>query len=264
MCGSVTEIYGPPGVGKTTFAIQAAVNALHSSSPQNGVVWLDTGAVLPGPRFKQIFAAYKPPQSHDSRSSPRVAEPAESQLDNVSYFNVPTLAHLLVLFLHSTSIFPPPRTSLIVVDNVSALFATAFPRSVDRRGLGSTFAESARNAAQQRAANRKWAVAGDLAVAMAKMATLHHVAVLVVNQVATSLKGVRKAVLKPSLSGNGWDAGVENRVLLYRDLAPGCEGVELTDRERKGLRFAEVVKMGGKPWMGCVVPFVIEDVSLKP
>jgi Rad51 len=182
-------------------------------------------------------------------------------LDNVSYFNVPTLAHLLALFLHPTSEFPPPRTSLIVIDNASALFATAFPRSVDRRAPGSTFAESARNAAQQRAANRKWAVVGDLAVAMAKMATLHHVAVLVVNQVATSLKGVRKAVLKPSLSGNGWDAGVGNRVLLYRDFAPGGEGVELTNQERRGMRFAEVVKVGGKSWTGDVVLFIIEDVG---
>jgi hypothetical protein len=219
---------------------------------------------LPGPRFKQIFAAYNPPESHDLPSSPPIPDLAEKLLDNIGYFNVPTLAHLLTLFLHPTSKFPPPRTSLIIVDNVSALFATAFPRSVDRRAAGSSFAESARNAAQQRAANRKWTVAGDLAAAMAKMATLHNVAVLVVNQVATSLKGVRKAVLKQSLSGTGWFAGVGNRVLLYRDFAPKDEGVELTDQESKRMRFVEVVKVGGKSWTskaGDVVSFVIEDVG---
>ena len=262
----MTEIYGPPGVGKTVFAIQAAVNALHSPSPHRSVVWIDTGAPLPGPRFKQVFDAYKPAPTQDPPSSPPVLESAENIFDSIRYFHVPTLAHLLTLFLHSTSNFPPPRTSLIVVDNVSALFATAFPRSVDRQAPGSaTFAESARNAVQQRAANRKWAVAGDLASGMAKMAQLHNCAVLVVNQVATSLKGVRRAVLKASLSGTAWDAGVQNRILLYRDFAPRDGGVELSDVEKKGMRFAEVLKVPGKAVAGKAadaVPFVIEHVSL--
>lgn len=181
--------------------------------------------------------------------------------DDVSYFNVPTLAHLLTLFLHPTSKFPPPHTSLIVVDNISGPFATTFPRSVDRRAPSSTFAESAQNAVQQRAANRKWAVAGDLATGMVKMATLHNVAVVVVNQVATSWKGVQKAALKPSVSGNGWDSGPANRVLLYRDFAPRDVGVELTDQERRWMRFAEAVKVGGKNVMGDVVPFIIGTVG---
>ena len=234
----MTEIYGPPGVGKTAFALQAAANALHSPSAYKEVVWIDTGAPLPGPRFKQIFAAYKRPSTQDPPSSPPVTQSEERLLDSISHFNVPSLAHLLTLFLHPTSKFPPRRTFLIVVDNVSALFATAFPRSIDRRAAGSsTFADSARDAAQQKAANRKWAVAGDLASAMAKMAQLHNCVVLVVNQVATSLKGVRKAVLKPSLAGNGWDAGVQHRILLYRDFAPRDASVELSDEETRGMRF---------------------------
>ena len=264
-CGSVTEIYGPPGVGKTAFAIQAAAIALHSPSAYKEVVWIDTGAPLPGPRFKQIFTAYKRPSTQDPPSSPPVTQSEESLLDGISYFNVPTLAHLLTLFLHPTSKFPPPRASLIVVDNVSVLFTTAFPRSVDRRADGSSaIAESARNVAQQRAANRKWAIAGDLASAIAKMAQLHNCVVLVVNQVATSLRGVRKAVLKPSLAGNGWDAGVQHRILLYRDFAPRDVSVELSDEEARGMRFAEVVKVSGKAvtrTTAGVVPFVIEQVS---
>jgi hypothetical protein len=265
----VTEVYGPPGVGKTTFGMQAAVNAIHSPSAHQGVVWIDTGAPLPGPRFKQILAAYKPLliPAPDTPSSPPVPEPSGKMLNNVSYFNIPTLAHLLTLFLHPTPEFPPPRTSLVIIDNVSTVFATAFLRSADRRAADSTstVAESARNAAQQKAASRKWAVAGDLAAAMTKMANLHNLSVLVINQVATSLKGVRRAALKPSLSGNGWDAGVQNQVLLYRDFAPRDGMVELTVEEGRAMRFAEVVKVSGKVAMGTaadVVPFVIEDVSL--
>lgn len=265
----MTEVYGPPGVGKTTFAMQVAANALHSPSAHHGVVWIDTGAPLPGPRFKQICAAYKPLliPGPDTPPSPPVPEPSEKMFNDVSYFNVPTLAHLLTLFLHPTPEFPPPRTSLIVIDNVSTVFATAFTRFADRRAAGSTsrVAESARNVAQQKAANRKWAVAGDLAAAMTKMASLHNLSVLAINQVATSLKGVRKAVLKPSLSGNGWDAGVQNQILLYRDFAPKDGTVELTVEERRAMRFAEVAKISGKVATGTaadVVPFIIEDVSL--
>ena len=99
---------------------------------------------------------------------------------------------------------------------------------------------------------------------MAKMAQLHNVSVLVVNQVATSLKGVRKAVLKPNLSGHGWDAGVQNRILLYRDFAPRSGGAEISAEERRGMRFAKVLKVGGNVIKGPAadfVPFVIESVS---
>jgi hypothetical protein len=249
--------------------MQVAANALHSPSAHHGVVWIDTGAPLPGPRFKQIFAASKPllgpaPDTPPSLLGP---QPSEQMLNDVSYFNVPTLAHLLTLFLHPTPEFPPPRTSLVVIDNVSTIFATAFTRSVGQRAAGSTStaAELARNVAQQKAASRKWAIAGDLAAAMMKMASLHDLSVLVINQVATSLKGVKKAVLKPSLSGNGWDAGVQNQVLLYRDFAPRDGPVELAVGKRRAMRFAEVVRVSGKLATGTtadVVPFVIEDVSL--
>ena len=99
---------------------------------------------------------------------------------------------------------------------------------------------------------------------MAKIAQLHNASVLVVNQVATSLKGLRRAVLKPSLSWNAWDAGVGSRVLLYRDLAPRGGVVEMNDVERRGTRFAEVLKVSGKLITGnaaAVVPFVIEGVN---
>jgi len=109
-------------------------------------------------------------------------------------------------------------------------------------------------------------VAGDLASAMAKMAKLHDVAILVINQVATSLKGVRRAILKPSLSGHGWDADVHNRVVLFRDFAPRDSNADLTAEEERGLRFAEVLKVAGKvktSTPGDVVAFVIGDAGLK-
>ena len=262
--GQVTEMYGPPGVGKTAFAIQAAVNVLRSSEPGNRAVWIDTGAPLPSPRVEQILSAHKAQSGLSPPSSPPIYMPIETSANRMSYFNVPTLAHLLVLFLHPTPRFPPRQTSLIVVDNVAAPFATAFPRSTEKRSVPSVV-DAARRTRQQKAANRKWAVAGDLAFAMAKMAKLHDIAILVINQVATSIKGVRKATLKPSLSGQTWDAGIHNRILLFRDFLPRDSEADITIEEARHLRFAEVSKVAGKLKASSaedIVAFVIEEVNI--
>ena len=261
--GHVTEIYGPPGVGKTTFAIQVAVNALHSSDSQNEVVWLDTGAPLAGPRIQELFSAYQVPEGRELPSSPPDTQSAKEKLDRMHYFSLPTLSHLLTLFIHPTLRFPPPRTSLIIVDNVSGPFATSFPRSTESKN-SSSVGEAARKSNSLKAANRKWDVAADLASAMAKMASLQNLAILVVNQVATSLKGVRKATLKPSLSGHGWDASIHNRIVLFRDFAPQGISESATADERRRLRFAEILKVAGKLKVGAaedIIIFVIDRVN---
>ena len=263
--GSVTELYGPPGVGKTTFALQLAVNALNTLGPSNGVVWIDTGAPLPGPRFNEIFSAYQVLDGHDLPSSPPEPKNGDEVLDKICYFAPQTLAHLLVMFLHPTAKFPPAGASLIVVDNISALFTTSFPRHT-KTVSNQSFADAHRDATLNKAANRKWAIAGDFASAMSKMARLKNVAILVINQVSTSVKGGHKATLKPTLTGREWDAGIQDRIMLYRDFAPRDGEVELTEEERKGLRFAEVVKAGGKMQTARtedITAFVIEDVSWR-
>ena len=254
----MTEIYGPPGVGKTAFAMQTATNALRTFRSEK-IVWIDTAAPLAGPRFMGIFANFRPPVGVDPPFSPPSSEASMHLLDNVTYFNIPLLPHLLTLFLHPTNKFPPSRTSLIVVDNISSPVTAAFPRPSEV-GSGVSTIDSARKAAAQRAAKRKWEVAGDLSAAMAKMASMRNIAILVVNQVATSLKGVRKAVLMPALSGDGWDSGIQNRLCLYRDFAPVDNNDRLNDDERKTLRFAEVVRLAGKSVTRSSTAFVIENV----
>ena len=261
--GHATEIYGPPGVGKTALAMQVAVNALQEHGGFDKVVWIDTGAPIPGPRFQDILAGYRLPQEVDPPSSPPVARTMDELSTNVTYFYIRTLPHLLTLFMYPTPVFPPPNTSLIVVDNVSTLFATYFPRSSEATITTSAAITSARKTNLQRAANRKFTVAGDLASAMAKTAALKNVAILAINQVATSLRGVRKAVLKPLLSGTAWEAAMYNRIVLFRDFAP-AETNDMVEGERKQkLRFAEVLKSEGKArarTVENVVAFVIEEV----
>jgi Rad51 len=253
----LTEVYGPPGVGKTALAMQLASNALYAG---NEVVWIDTGAPLPGPRFEEILKSYNIPGGQDPPSSPPIPRSTEELLEKLRYFNVHTLPHLLVLFLHPTAKFPPDKTALIIIDNVSAPFATAFPRILDSKV--STL-DLARKNKLQWAANRKWSVAGDCAAAMSKMAALKNVAILAINQVATSLKGVRRAVLKPAISGTAWEAAIHNRVVLWRDVAPA--GSVFDQSIARSMRFAEVVKAGGRAKRVSAegaVSFVIEKAWL--
>lgn len=257
----MTELYGPPGVGKTAFGMQLACNTLHAGER---VVWIDTGAPMPGPRFTDMLNSYSIfPSGQDLPSSPPIAKPtAQDPLENLTHFNVHTLPHLLVLFLHPTAKFPPEKTVLIVIDNVSAPFATAFPRSSDAR---MSILDLARKTKLQWAANRKWAVAGDLAAAMNKMAALKDIAVLVINQVATSLKGVRRAVLKPAITGAAWEAAIHNRVVMWRDFALVGSTLDQPTALASGMRFVGVVKAGGKVRTvnaENAVPFVIGKVML--
>lgn len=250
-------MYGPPGVGKTAFAMQLASNALNGG---DRVVWIDTGTPMPGPRFQDILQSYRIPVGQDPPSSPPITKSTEELLKNLTYFNLHTLPHLLVLFLHPTANFPPDKTVLIIVDNISAPFATAFPRSTDAKMNPIDFA---RKNKLQWAANRKWAVAGDLAAAMAKMAALKNVAILVINQVAISIKGGRKAVLKPAIGGTAWEAAIYNRVTLWRDFAPSGGELEERDTTTNSIRFAQVVKAGGKSKFlapEVALPFIIERV----
>lgn len=253
--GQLTEVYGPPGVGKTAFAMQLASNALHEG---DCVVWIDTGAPMPGPRFEKILKSHHVPAGQNPPSSPPVARSIQDLLEHFTYLSLRTLPHLLVMFLHPTAKFPPEKTALIVIDNVSSPFATAFLRSSDAK---ISTLDVARKHRLQWAANRKWAVAGDLASAMNKMAALKNMAIVVINQVATSLKGVKRAMLKPAISGAAWETAIHNQVVLWRDFAPGGSALDLSTAS--SVRLAEVVKAGGKikPINSeAAVPFIVGKV----
>ncbi|KAJ5610180.1 hypothetical protein N7510_006899 [Penicillium lagena] len=221
--GQITEVFGPPGVGKTSLALNTACNALREGGR---VVWIDTGSPLPNPRLKG--------HSFDN--------------GNFIYFRTTTLPHLLALLLRPPRSFPPDGTALLVIDSVSSLFSTYFPNAAELKDR-LTQGKITDKAQLQWLLNRKWNVASELATHLARIAS-RNIAVLAINQTHTKIKGQPRATLHPVLAGGAWESNVQARIMMYRDL-PNCRLAEMTKRAGRTLL------MRSAEW---IVPFRIEAV----
>lgn len=204
-----------------------------------------------------------PPASAPGEASP--PELSQAAVDELqSHFHhctAPTLAHLLALFVHPPSSFPPPDTSLIVIDSLSTLFDNAYPRNADDR--------AARNRTDQArwVAGRKFAVMNELISALSRVAALHDIALLVTCQTITRIRPGSRALLVPAISGAEWDGGISTRMVLFRDWVPGQGKWSDGDTARlQKARFVGVLKVNGvaiadEGGVGNVVPFAIDSVS---
>jgi hypothetical protein len=173
----------------------------------------------------------------------------------------PTLAHLLALFGHPPSSFPPPSTSLVVIDSLATLVDNAYPRNaVDRTSRN-------RNDQAKWAAGRKYAVINELISTLARVAAMHDIALLLTCQTITRIRGGSRALLVPAISGAEWENGVSTRLVLFRDWVPGQGKWNDADADNvRKARFIGVVKANGvtladEGAVGNVVPFTIETVS---
>ncbi|KAF9734816.1 rad55 protein [Paraphaeosphaeria minitans] len=263
--GKVTEIFGPPGVGKTAFGIQAAVSALREGQK---VVWLDAAcAPLVPQRFTNVLLADGDPVLQASTAPPKVpGTPRISPDEMRSHFHhyaVPTLAHLLALVMHPPTSFPPPNTSLIVIDSISTLFDNAYPRNADDRAVKN------RSDQARWAAGRKFAVMNELISTLTKLAAMHDIALLLTSQTITRIRAGSRALLVPAISGAEWENGVSTRLVLFRDWVPGQGKWANADSARmQKTRFAGVLKANGVSLaddggVGTVVPFAVEKKGLR-
>ncbi|KAI9037401.1 uncharacterized protein KD926_000364 [Aspergillus affinis] len=271
--GHVTEVFGPPGVGKTALALSIASNTLRTGGK---VVWIDTGSPIPKTRLRD-FLTSRTPSSSSPYPSPSNTNPIPNLSQNLLYIHTRTLPHLLSLLYHPPSSFPPPNITLLVIDSISAPFQPYYPAPSDLKARLSTTRTDKSQVSWL--LNRKWSVTSDLAAQLSKLASTHHMAVLALNQIHTRIKGLPQATLTPVVAGGGWEAGVFARVGLYRDFVregsqyqgrysggeeeeeEGGQG-QTTSRLRR-VRFAEVMKRNGKAVMvrreeDTVVPFLIE------
>ncbi|KAI9368711.1 P-loop containing nucleoside triphosphate hydrolase protein [Aspergillus egyptiacus] len=246
--GHVTEVFGPPGVGKTALALNIASIALCRGRK---IVWIDTGSPLPRIRLRDVLQG----AIQRSSSSQRV----EDLMQNMIHLRAQSLPHLLALLLHSPPGFPPPECDLVVIDSASGPFPSYFPNPTE---LKTRLAQSkiTDKAQVQWLMNRSSNVTSDLANQLMKLATTLNMAVLAINQTRTRIKGQPRATLSPILAGGAWESSINTRIVLYRDFATTEEG-----NLSGNIRFAEVMKRAGKILVQRlgenIVPFVIESVS---
>ncbi|KAF6840935.1 rad55 protein [Colletotrichum plurivorum] len=209
--GQVTEIWGPPGSGKTAL----------------GYVWhrnMTRGKV----GELTLLAA--------SSSSPtrfaRVKGPCGSSTDNFTHFACRSLPHVVALLGRPATITRTADTVLVVIDSLSALINHAFPKVPDGRktvvpGKGPSLAARRLQALQY------------IVSALQKLAATRGCAVVVLSQCATKMQTERSPTMIPSINAGVWEQGVSTRVVLFRDWI-------WKDGNPSTVTFAGVQKLDGK------------------
>lgn len=101
----------------------------------------------------------------------------------------------------------------------------------------------------------------DFLARLGKLAALKNIAVVLISQTTTKVRTEYGAVLRPALSTKAWDAGISNRIVLFRDWQAAEDGLSAQQVSR-AVRFAGVTKLASVAYegLGKVVAFSIEKV----
>lgn len=260
--GHVTEVFGPPGVGKTTFGLQAAVNSILSDQDESNVLWVNTGCPLVERRLEELITSYKPPPNSDLPSSPPEPLDLETLLDEkFTYLDAHTLARLLTVFLHPPPTLLSPKTRLIVVDDLSNILLSALSRSP--KSLNTSAPNAVKNKLEKQATSVRFQMIESLGAAMSKMAALRNVAILVLTNATTSFQSSKRATLKPALSSQVWDSSIHSRIMLYRDFADEAQLANAEYERSLALRYAEVRRVARQDVFADPVPFTISADGIR-
>ena len=142
-----------------------------------------------------------------------------TDLSDFHHFSAPSLPFLLAIFCQPTANFPPPNCKLLVIDSLSNIFSAAFSNKKedsDKAGDQKSVEE-----ARQWASKRRWAILEDLSQRLQKLAAVHDMAVLILNQTATRLRHDTGVMLQSALSSQAFENRVKNRVVVYHDWFDG-------------------------------------------
>ncbi|KAL8372095.1 hypothetical protein RB595_001746 [Gaeumannomyces hyphopodioides] len=221
--GIVTEIWGPPGVGKTSLGLHLASNVLREG---RAVVWVDA------------FSKVCPPRLNVAASADETGDGGMRLDENFVHYTCPTLPHLIALLCRPSVGCIPHNTSLVVVDSLSILVNHAFPRIADSKPITLKNGTKVPSQAAKRQQTLQY-VAG----ALQKLAATRNLAVVVLSQCATRMQAGSSergaASLVPAVNASAWEEGVSTRVVLFRDWS-------MQDGTATAARFAAALKIGGK------------------
>ncbi|KAH8884726.1 P-loop containing nucleoside triphosphate hydrolase protein [Thozetella sp. PMI_491] len=240
--GQVTEVWGPPGSGKTSLGLQLTANTLGNGE---GVVWVDGFHPLCSQRLNEVVQLAC---AHQQDGVP-------GHHNDFSHFSCPTLAHFLALLCNPPYKGIPPTASLIVIDSLSALINHAFPRITDYKLAAGTGGKKAPNQSFRRIQALQHIVSR-----LQKLAATRNLAVVILTQCATRMQADRGATLVPAITANVWENGISTRVVLFRDWVWDGDKSE-------GLHFAGIQKLDGKGNYGAIehiAAFSIKPAGLVP
>ncbi|KAG7431774.1 DNA repair protein rhp55 [Fusarium oxysporum f. sp. raphani] len=179
--GQVTEIWGPPGAGKTALGLQLTANALCDG---DAVVWVALDA----------------------------SETQEGDASRFYHYSCFTLPHLVALVSRPTAKLIPHNCSLMVISSLSALVNSALPKSHDGK------ATSKSNKGPSPSAKRTQALLS-IVNALHKFAATRNCAVVVLSQCATKMHSERGATLTAAVNASVWEQGISTRLVMFRDWA---------------------------------------------
>ncbi|KPA42211.1 dna repair protein rhp55 [Fusarium langsethiae] len=124
--GQVTEIWGPPGSGKTALGLQLTANALCDGDT---VVWIDCFQALQRDRLRTVTKAVQARQNGSSPTEVEAAPAREIDASQFYQYSCFTLPHLISLVSRPTTKLIPTSTSLVILSSFSALVNSALPKS---------------------------------------------------------------------------------------------------------------------------------------
>lgn len=230
------------------------------------VVWVDAAcAPLVRERFDSVLLKSQADFWREPGTDPNAPSgPSRDEMcSHFHYFTAPTLAHLLALFVHPPALFPPHNTSLVVVDSLATLVDNAYPRNPDDR-MARVKTEQSRWAA-----GRRFAIVNELISTFTRFSATHDIALLVMSQTITRIRGASRAVLVPAMSGMEWENGVSTRLVLFRDWVRSENTSDKSEAARlRRARFVGLTKTNGitlaeEGGVGSVVAFTIEHSGLQ-
>ncbi|KAL6881153.1 P-loop containing nucleoside triphosphate hydrolase protein [Trichoderma novae-zelandiae] len=202
--GQVTEIWGPPGCGKTALGMQLAANALSDGS---GVVWVDCFQNLQIPRVASVLKSVQ-----NSRIAAGSAETQDVDPSKLVHYSCMTLPHLLAFISRPTTTTIPPDVSLIIISSPTALINSFLPRSPEGKG-------NPKQAKGPTAASKRLQGLQFIMATLQKLAATKDCAIVLLSQCATRMRSEQRATLVPSINTTVWEHGVSTRLVLFRDWA---------------------------------------------
>ncbi|KIL92608.1 hypothetical protein FAVG1_03788 [Fusarium avenaceum] len=205
--GQVTEIWGPPGTGKTALGLQLAAHALRDG---DAVVWVDCFQALQHDRLRAITKAVKVRQSTQTPQESDAPKAQESDASRFHQYSCFTLPHLVALVSRPTAKLIPTNSSLLVISSLSALVNSALPKSHDGKAMSKNSKGPSPSAKRMQALQ-------SIMSALQKLAATRNCAVVVLSQCATKMHSERGATLTAAVNANVWEQGVSTRLVMFRD-----------------------------------------------